>query len=365
MSRVNFLSGKDSDGLGRLSRRDFLGGLAVLGASAWLPSGELWAQAPTGNARRLDCHHHYGSPAWLAALAKEDAGSVTNRMTTWKGYSPDKAIEAMDKAEVATAFLSTTTPGVWFGNPEEARDLARDMNEYGAKMRSDHKGRFGLFAVLPLPDVEASLREMEYALDTLQADGVGLLTSYGNKWLGDPQFAPLFEELNRRKAVVYTHPTEPECCRGLIPDVGGPVIEYNTDTSRTIVSLIVSGTATRCPDINFIFSHAGGTIPYLVQRFGVGAPDTIADILARPAEKDSRLYHLRRFYYDTAASTNPVQMQALKAVAGASQIVFGADFPWGAVEKLIQGLQKCGFSAAELRGIDRENLLRILPQYKT
>ncbi|MBI4463192.1 MAG: amidohydrolase family protein, partial [Acidobacteria bacterium] len=284
---MKFLSRKDNDdvvfqdeklaGLSRLSRRDFLGGLAALGASAILPSGKLWAQAPTANARRLDCHHHYASPTWLAALEKRNAVSPFTGWDVIKGYSPDKAIEAMNKGEVAVAFLSTTNPGVWFGNPDEARNLARDMNDYGAKLRSDYKGRFGLFAVLPLPDIAASLREIEYAFDTLQADGVGLLTSYGGKYLGDPLFAPVFEELNRRKAVVYTHPTDPACCSNLIPTVGNNVIEFNTDTSRTIVSLIVSGTASRCPDTSFIFSHAGGTIPYLVQRFGVGAPDTIAD----------------------------------------------------------------------------------------
>lgn len=139
------------------------------------------------------------------------------------------------------------------------------------------------------------------------------------------------------------------------------MVEYNTDTTRTIVSIITSGSATRTPDITYIFSHAGGTMPYLVERFGVGRPDTIADVLARPAEPNSKLFHLRRFYYDTAQSTNAIQMQALKAFAGAGQIVFGADFPFSNILNHVQGLQKCGFSAQELRGIDRENGLKFLP----
>src|SRR5207244_1604688 len=152
-------------------------------------------------------------------------------------------------------------------------------------------------------------------------------------------------------AIVYTHPIDPPCCQDIMPGVNPPTIEYNTDTSRAIFSLL-NGAGARYSNIRFIFSHAGGTMPSLIQRFGIGAPDTIADVLARPAEPNSRLYQLRRFYYDTAQSTNPVQMQGLKTVVGASQIVFGDDYPFGAgPAKHLQGLQKCGFSAEELRGI--------------
>jgi predicted TIM-barrel fold metal-dependent hydrolase len=236
------------------------------------------------------------------------------------------------------------------------------MNEFGARTVSDHKGRMGLFAVLPLPNIEDSLREVEYAFDTLKADGAGLLTSYGNHWLGDATFRPVFDELNRRRAVVYTHPIDASCCQDIQPDVNPPTIEYNTDTARTIFSLIVNDAATRYANIRFIFSHAGGTMPSLVERFGIGAPDTIADNLAHLAEPNSRLYHLRRFFYDTAQSTNPVQMQGLKLIAGAQQIVFGTDYPFGSAAKHLAGLEKCGFSAAELQGIRRANALRLFPR---
>src|ERR1051326_6128278 len=114
--------------------------------------------------------------------------------------------------------ISITTPGIWFGNIDETRGFARQENEYGARMVSDYKGRFGLFAVLPLPDVEASLREIEYAYGTLHADGISVLSSYGTKWLGDPSFAPIWDELNRRKAVVFSHATAPDCCKSLMPN---------------------------------------------------------------------------------------------------------------------------------------------------
>jgi predicted TIM-barrel fold metal-dependent hydrolase len=161
----------------------------------------------------------------------------------------------MDKAGVATAITSITTPGVSFGDPVAARRLARECNEYAARLVVDFPGRFGVFAALPLPDIEGSLRETAYALDVLKADGVCMFTSYGDRWLGDPEFTPVMAELDRRKAVLYTHPTAPNCCRNLVPDVPAPIIEYGTDTTRTIASLVFSGTAARFPNIRFIFSH--------------------------------------------------------------------------------------------------------------
>jgi predicted TIM-barrel fold metal-dependent hydrolase len=255
--------------------------------------------------------------------------------------------------------ISITTPGIWFGNIDETRGFARQENEYGARMVSDYKGRFGLFAVLPLPDVEASLREIEYAFDTLKAEGVGLLSNWGNKWLADEAFKPVLEELNRRKAIVYTHGAAPGCCGGyFLPSVPETTIEYNTDVSRTIISLISSGTAERTPDIQYILSHGGGTITALTGRF-LGN-EASAENLADTPKPASKLYHLRRFFYDTAASTNPVKIQSLKMLAGASQIVFGTDYPFGNSATTGAALQKVGLSAAELRGVDRENALRMM-----
>jgi predicted TIM-barrel fold metal-dependent hydrolase len=288
----------------------------------------------------------------------------------WRGYTPAKAIEALDKAGAAAAVLSSPRES------NTAQDSApadvRDVNDYGAKIMSDYKGRFGLFGALPVPDIDASLREVEYVFDTLKADGVVLRTSYGNKWLGDPSFQPLFDELNRRKAVVYTHPVDPACCRDLMPGVPGTTLEYNHDTTRAIFSLIDDGPAnsprtsmaTRYGDIKFIWSHAGGSLIGLTGRILGNAAN--GENIGRTLERNSRLYHLRRFYYDTAGSSNPVEMQALKSLVGVSQIIFGSDFPFGnpPIVGIAQGLQTCGFSESELRSIDRENALRILPRFK-
>jgi 6-methylsalicylate decarboxylase len=351
-----------------LTRRELLTGIAALTA------GKLLSQPPAGP-RLIDIHRHFVSPAYLKVLNAKTGHKVdgfTNffPLGPWNNYSPARDIETMDKQGIATSLVSTTSPGTWFGNRDETRGLAREMNEYGAKMATDYKGRFGLFALLPMPSVDDCLKEIEYAFDTLKADGVGLLTSYGNKWLGDPAFQPIFDELNRRKAVVYTHPIDAPCCQDIaLPGVTPTTLEFPTDTTRAILSLIASAPnapspASRYSEIRFIFSHGGGTLPAIIGRVGVGGPDDLGDILAKPAAPNSRLFHLRRFYYDTAMATNPVQMQALKTIAGTSQILFGTDYPFGGdAVKHRQGLEKSGLSADELRGIFRENAAKLFTRF--
>lgn len=342
-------------------RRRFLGTLAALGAASLFPAAS--ARSQTSGARRIDVHQHFISPSFHAFLnAKNSPSSPVPGIAAWHDYSPARAVEELDRVGIETAMLSITAPGVWFGDAAEARRLAREMNEFAAaRMVGDYKGRFGLFAVLPLPDVDGALQEIEHALDTLKADGFGLLTSYGSAWLGDPKFAPVLDELNRRKAVVYVHPTDAECCQGLLPRVPNQMLEYPMDTTRTIASLIVSETATRCPDVRFIFSHAGGTLVGVAGRL-LGA-EMSAESLAKAPEPNTRLYHLRRFYYDTAGSANPVNMQALKTLVGVSQIVFGTDAPFVNGAPQVRGLQSAGFSAAELARIERTNALPLLPRF--
>src|SRR5262245_33090 len=173
-----------------------------------------------------------------------------------------QSIDDRDQGGVATSILSISEPSVFFGNFDAARKLARETNEFGAKVIADHPRRFGMFATVPLPDVDGSLREIEYTLDSLKMDGICMMTEYQGKLLGDPAFKPVMEELNRRKAVVYTRPFRNDCCRNLVPDVFEPLIELGTDTTRTIASLLFSGSAEQFPDIKWIFSHAGGTAPF-------------------------------------------------------------------------------------------------------
>jgi predicted TIM-barrel fold metal-dependent hydrolase len=228
-------------------------------------------------------------------------------------------------------------------------------------MVETHRSRFGLFAALPLPDTDGSLREIEYAFDTLKADGISLITSYDGKWLGDPSFDAVFAELNRRKAVVFTHPLEAACCRNPLTGVNATTLEYPTDTTRAIINLLTTNAATRFPDVRFIFSHAGGTLVSIAQR--ILGNEVSAESLATPPEKDSRLYHVRRFHYDTAGSANRVQLQALKLLVPASQIVFGTDTPLASMAGTIAGVGSSGLTPEEQQGVYRRNLLQILPEH--
>jgi predicted TIM-barrel fold metal-dependent hydrolase len=313
------------------------------------------AQAPAANPR-IDVHHHFIPKFHVDSMMAPGrrAGAAP------PAWSPAASLEEMDKSGIATAVLSIAQPGVWYGdNVEEARRLARELNEYGAKLVADHKGRFGLFAVIAPPDLQGSLKEIEYALDTLKADGIGLLTSYQDKYLGDPSFAPVYEELNRRKALVYVHPTTPDCCRGLVPGIPPSSIEYATDSTRTIAHLVFSGTAKRFPDIRWIFSHSGGTLPFLSGRFVRLAQER------KPAHlPDGPLPEFRKFYYELAQGNTPGQIAALLKMVSVSQVMYGTDYPFRDGAEVNAGIADWGFSAADLRAIERDNALRLLPRIK-
>jgi 6-methylsalicylate decarboxylase len=351
-------------------RREFLTGLAAAGAASLVTRGSFFAQAP-GRPYRLDVHHHFASPWWQ----RRNVETKRQGWETVRDYSPAKAIEMMDRAGIQTGFCSLTTPGLWFGDDfnierEEAIRGARDMNDFAAKMMSDYKGRFGLFTVLPMPDIDATLKEIAYGLDTLKADGVGFVSSYGRQWLGDKAFDPIWQELNRRNAVVYTHPTDSACCHNIETWSGPGTIEWLTDTARSIHSIIAEGpnrapsVATRYPNIKFIWSHAGGALLGLVSRVVGGVS---GEELAATPPMNSHLYHVRRFYYDTAGSANPVLMGGLKRLLGdTSHILFGTDLPFaGGGMTVVKELPSSGLTAAELRGVERENALKILPKWRT
>ena len=303
---------------------------------------------------RIDTHHHHVPPSLATEVVAQKTGQ--HALLDW---TPTQSIEEMDRAGVETAIFSISPPGAWNGDNAKARRLAREFNEYASKLMVDHPGRFGNFAMLPLPDVDGSLREIEYAFDVLKADGVGILTSIDGKWLGDPAFAPVMDELNCRKAVVYTHPTTPPCCLDLIKDVPHHLIEFATDTTRTMASLMLTGTAARCGDIKFIFSHAGGTMPFLTERMIWWAnikPELKAQMPNGP------LHELKKFYYDTAFSANPYSMSCLLTLVPPSQILFGSDFPFRTCCEHVAGLTAYGFKPQDLLSIERDNALRLLPR---
>jgi predicted TIM-barrel fold metal-dependent hydrolase len=336
-----------------LSRRRFLAGAAALGTAAALPSGAR-AEAP----RLIDTHHHFYAPAYQKAWLGWGEARKIAPFPSQVAWTRAKAVEEMDKNDVRTGILSLpSTPGLWFdAGPEAAARMARTCNDFAAEMMRDYPGRFGLFATLSMLDVDATLKEIEYVLDTLKADGVGLQTNYGDKWLGDAAYRPIFDELNRRKAVVYVHPLVAACCAALSVGVPPAVLEVPHDTTRTVTSLLVSGGLARWRDIKWLFSHAGGTVPMLAGRID-------AFYARRPNRAefapDGIVEELRRLHYDTANAASAPAMAALTALVPTSQITFGSDYPYFPLEQW-KSLRALGLSDADLAAIGSGNAMRLL-----
>jgi 6-methylsalicylate decarboxylase len=307
---------------------------------------------------RIDTHNH-PYPAGYIEKTREVLKAATHafydRIVKWQ---PSQTIEAMDKDGIATAVLSIGTPNVWIGDAAASTALARECNEASARLQSDHKGRFGHFATLALPDIDGSLREIEYALDTLHADGFGLTTNYIDKYPGDQAFAPVFDELNRRNAVVYFHPHGASFAYNVVPDIPPPTIEFPFDTTRAITSLLFSGTLTRCPNIKWIFSHGGGALAMVANRL-VGLARNRPELGARvPAGVKAELAKL---YVDVVGVTTPGALKAVLDIVPMSHLLFGSDYPFWSPEVTVKGLADLKLDAADLAGIERGNALKLMP----
>ena len=332
-------------------RRDFIAGLSALGAGALLQGCASIGGEASARPQRIDVHHHFVSPGFSAALKAAGQGHAR--------WSVQMSLDDMDKSGIATSLLSLIQPAMAFGSVEQGRKLAREANEHAAKLASTHKGRFGSFACLPFTDIPGALAEIAHVFDVLRAEGICLMTSYGGKYLGDPAFWPVLEELNRRKAVVYTHPLAPQCCGNISSPVSIATVEYAVDTTRTMASLMFHGAAARYPDIRWIFSHSGGVTPFLVSRFE-REQMTIKGI----KEKLPLGYRheLAKFYYDMAQGNHPGALDALMHIAPVSQFLYGTDYPFRDGAEVNEALAKYSrFSSAERRAIDRDNALRLLP----
>ena len=340
------------------SRREFLKSLvAVAGTAALLPASRLLAQVARGAPGRIDVHHHMYPPFYMKEMEQE----LRQQGWTPRPWTPQVSLEAMDRHSVATAIVSPVQRLVldsMSDRSQRARSLARQSNEYGAQLGRDHPGRFGFFAALPLPDPDGSLREIEYSFDVLKADGIALWTSYVDKWPGDPAFAPVFKELNRRKAVIFFHPARASCCRNL-PGQSG-IIEYDMDTARAIDSLLLNGTLARCPDIRCIFVHSGGAFSVLAARIIDDFPPRLADRVPHGVE-----YEVKKLYFEVGHGSAAAPLDALRALVPISQILFGSDVPLRNYELTTDGLDRCnGFSPNDWKAIYRGNAERLFPRLK-
>ena len=303
--------------------------------------------------RRIDTHHHIVPAAYAAWLKRKGMEAGGLPIPEW---SADSAIALMDKYGIQTAIVSVSTPGVNLGDDAEAREKARELNEYAAELVRKHPSRFGFFATLCLPDVKGSLDEVAYAFDKLHADGVVLLANSRGIYLGDSRFDPLFDELNRRKAIVFVHPS---ILYGNEPPEGMPpfIADFLLDTTRAAIRLAGSGTLDRCPDMKVILSHAGGFVPYAAYRIAVAAS------LKRNFTEG--VAQLQKFYFDIALSGSPTALPSLLAFAQPDHIFYGSDWPYAAdpIVGAFTGMyERYSLNDPQRASIDRGNAEKLFPR---
>lgn len=349
------------------SRRRFLRSLTTMGAGACLlPEALLIGQTPSPvtatNARRVvDVHHHFYPPSFVEAWLKSPPAGEPPIPVPVRQWTLARTLDQLDSNNVSTAVLSTSIRVAALGaNPEESRAIVRRYNDQGAQIMQAHPGRFGLFGILPMPDVEGSLREIEYSLDVLKADGINLFTNYRDRWLGHSQFAPIFEELNRRRAVVYVHPATANCCGNLSSYVSAAVIEYPHDTTRTVLDLLFSGTFVRYRNIRWIFSHAGGTLPVMAGRIRTLAQAEVKNLSqVAPNGVDAEF---KKLFFEVANSASSPTLTALASYVPISQILFGTDFPFVTVGQTLQELRAAKIPLDQLQAIERGNASALFPR---
>lgn len=306
---------------------------------------------------KIDLHAHYLPDLYRTALI--DAGhEQPDGFPQLPAWSVEEHVAAMDRLGIATSLLSISSPGVYFGDTAAARDLARAVNEIGRRAVVDHPGRFGLFASLPLPDVDAAVAEIAYCCERLRVDGFALLTNVGGTYLGDPSWEPVFRELGRRRARVFIHPTSPACWQQTALGRPRPMLEFFFDTTRAVVNLVLGGTIARHADVEFIVPHAGATLPMVVDRVG---------IFSRLLEVDASVDVLRdlaRLHYDLAGFPVPRQLDALLSVTTLEHLHYGSDYPFTpefAVAMAAERLEAAGVTQGSLAEALRTNTRRLFP----
>jgi 6-methylsalicylate decarboxylase len=306
---------------------------------------------------RIDVHQHVVPPFWAEALPAHGGDPSGWSSPAW---TPDQALAFMDSQQIETGVLSLTAPGVQGWDGRERGDMARRVNEYTAGLVSSFPQRFGHFATLPLPDVDASILELEYAFGALNADGVILLSNYQGHYLGDPLFESLWAELDRRRAVVFIHPSKPAI--PIIDGIPGPIVDYPFDTTRTAVQLVLNGVLERYPHVRIILSHAGGFVPYAAARFAELA-SAVRPAAPAPA---AILETFQRFYFDTALSSGAAALAGLKLFCGVGQVLYGSDYPYARASIGASFTAKLdaygGLTADERRAINHGNARTLFPR---
>jgi predicted TIM-barrel fold metal-dependent hydrolase len=318
------------------------------------------AKPERADSRLVDVHAHFLPDCYREALAAAGLQTLDGGIPIPQ-WSEDLALKAMDELFIETAMISLSSPSVRFVEGEAERDLCRKVNLIGADLAARRPDRFGFFATLPFTDEDSALAEAAFALDELETDGVIIETNIRGVYLGDQRLAPLFEELNRRAAVVFLHPTSPACMAAIGLGRPAPMIEFPMDTTRTVVDMIYAGTLKRCPDMKLIVSHGGGALPVLAARFAVDRPY----VPQRPKDEAEVFDTLASLYYDVVQSCHEAPLAALRKIAPVDRLLFGSDMPFTKINGVTRNLERLhasDFSDADLRRIGRENAHRLFPR---
>jgi 6-methylsalicylate decarboxylase len=270
----------------------------------------------------VDVHAHFLTDRYVAE-AKNAGHTHPDGMPSWPTWTAREHLALMDQVGIGTALLSISSPGVHFGDDKAARNLARHVNDTGADIVREHPTRFGHFASLPLPDIDGALAELAYALDELGSDGITVKTNTHGVYLADPRHDPLWAELNRRHTVVFVHPTSPPHAETISLSRPRPMLEFLFDSTRAVSDLVLDGVLTRYPDIRWVFTHGGGTLPLVADRI------QLFSTLFMPSDNQPRVIdQLRALWFDMAGTPFPRQMPALVSAFGSERILYGSDYCW-------------------------------------
>ena len=305
--------------------------------------------------RTIDVHHH---------ILPDFFWRETNDAHSPPPWDADLMLSFMDEAGIDVAVTSISTPGVHVGDDARARALARRCNELSAKLVQTYPSRLGGFAALPLPDVDGALEELTYALDDLKLDGVVLFSNANGVYLGDARFEPVFAELERRGAVAFVHPTASPDLSAHQLGLPDSLIDFTADTTRAVAQMHYSNRFARTPHVKYIFSHAGGTAPYLAGRWGI-----VDEMNVIPGGEERGLVAdtLRRLYWDTALSYRDPILRMLRDVVGMDQVLFGSDFPYIRRDLAVNCVQRLE-QTAELTAEERirvmsGNAIELFPRF--
>ena len=268
-------------------------------------------------------------------------------------WSKEAMISFMDDAGIDVAVMSVSTPGVHLGDSEKARSLARRCNEFAAELVLTRPDRFASFACIPLPDIDSSLEELSYALDVLRLDGLVLFTNSRGVYLGDATLEPVFEELEHRKSVVFVHPNPSPDAAAHSLGLPDNLIDFPTDTNRAVAQMHYKNRFARTPNVKYIFSHAGGSIPFLAARFSI--IDEMG-FIAGAEQRGTAADIFRRIYWDTALAASDPVLRMLRDVAGIDQVLFGTDFPYLRRDLAVNVRQRI-WESSELNHLEKHAIL--------